>query len=225
MTESAPAVATSSHTAADQSLVLRPRRKNDAQLNERRRKLVWVYVVSVVVLGHNVLTDPGGTVLIVVPTLALVVGVQVVLGALYFRLATLFVVGSEAGKTDILGRRTICPRERVAAILLLPIQLQKLANPTPHHVIAFVDAAGNTLVRVNAQYWSMQDVTQLASTLGVPIAGSWDEAPIPIAQAESRHPGVGSWYERNNEAVTAASIVLVFPVAALLVWIFSVLHI
>lgn len=79
---------------------------------------------------------------------------------LYFRNATLFVDDTEMGKSDLLGRRTAVPRERVAGV-----RVARTGART--HKLLIEDVGGRVLISAYTTAWTPDHVRRLRAALGI----------------------------------------------------------
>jgi hypothetical protein len=115
---------------------------------------------------------------------------------LYFRTANIFVDQTWAGKTTLWGTRKTVARADIARLVLCGEIVSSRYGQTNRRQVFFVGHDGRACLRINGEYWSMDDIQRLAAALNVPIDGSWNSLMTPD-ELRSRLPGSVSWIEAH----------------------------
>lgn len=135
--------------ASDQRLTLRPSAAHSAPF------IVLVALLDVgavvMVVGLAFAHNPGGSLLIGGMAAALSLGTL-----LYYRNAMLWVDAEEVGKTDLLGRRSVCRRDDL-------LRLESHFAPQP--TLEAIRKDGRRAFRVNTRLWDDEQLNQLRASL------------------------------------------------------------
>ena len=155
------------------------------------------------------------------PVFAIIVElVFVALCGLYFlrrwrhlQTATLFIDATQAGQTSGLGVRHAVNRSSVDSVYLSKQVILSYHGATTIRRRMFVVGKNRRpLLRVNGEYWSDDDMTTFAATLGVPLQGSWsmDETGDELRR---KLPGSITWRAAHPNVFWFLIMLALLPMA------------
>jgi hypothetical protein len=131
-----------------------------------------------------------------------------VLVLLFFRVASVRTEDGAVLKRNLFGAVRRIPHDAVASVLLVPCYRRLRAPDTT--LLAFLDADGRALLRLDGLHWDSAQLRALARVSGAPVTEP--DGVVTRAELRASHPSAVNWAERHAVALYWASGVLVVVV-------------
>jgi hypothetical protein len=124
-----------------------------------------------------------------------------VLVLLFFRVAHVRSEEGAVAKRSLFGTVRRIPHDAVASVLLVPCYRRLRAPDTT--LVAFLDAEGRALLRLDGLHWDSAQLRALAGVTGAPVTE--EDGVVTAARLRASHPYAVNWAERHAVALYWAS--------------------
>ncbi|MCS5496044.1 hypothetical protein NY547_02165 [Cnuibacter physcomitrellae] len=167
-------------------IVLRPRAQILAQA-----RLVGAALTVPILAAMLWFSIPRGTWPRVVVALAFVLAIYL-LGWYLVRSAQICISHDGLIERGVFRRDNRVPAKRIAAVLIVDVYRGSTAETDRQLFV--VDAAGDLLLRMRGQFWSVEDMDTVSAAFGVPVRRSED--PVTWRGLRTQSPELLYWFER-----------------------------